>query len=303
MITLKQLRYLQALAVSGHFGRAAEAVGVTQPALSMQVRDLERSLGGKLVERTGAGARLTPFGHEVVARGRDILAAVDDLENIAHAHGEPLEGPVRLGVIPSIAPFLLPRLLALAGERHPRLKLVVRETVTRVLVDELVGGALDAIVASLPLGHGELAEVPAFDDRFLLAAPEDSAHAARSPALTELISADELLLLEDGHCLRDQALEVCHAIDPRRLRSFGATSLATLLQLVAAGHGITLIPQLAVSAGLPLAGTVRVVRFADPEPRRTIAVAWRKRSPRERDYAALTALVRDAGSTATGQHP
>jgi len=179
------------------------------------------------------------------------------------------------------------------------LQLSVRETITETLVKELLAGELDAIVASLPLHSEDLAEEAAFEDVFLLAAPSDSPQALQSPALAELISADELLLLEDGHCIRDQALAVCRAIDPRRLRSFGATSFSTLLQLVATGHGVTLLPQLAVDAGIVADDRLAVVRFAEPEPRRTIGVAWRRRSPRERDFSALAGLVRDAGLGST----
>jgi LysR family hydrogen peroxide-inducible transcriptional activator len=291
MVSLKQLRYFDALAAAGHFGRAAQNSGISQPALSMQIRDLEKTLGGALIERTGGGAHLTQLGSEVASRAARILAAVSDLEGLAHVQGAVLAGHMRLGVIPSIAPYLLPGLLSLAQEQYPDLRLLVRETITETLVDELTAGSLDAIVASLPLDAAELVAMPVFEDPFLLAVRAGSPHAARSPAMTDLISADELLLLEDGHCLRDQALEVCHAIDPRRLRSFGATSLATLLQLVAAGHGVTLVPQLAVNAGVPLDERVRLIRFAEPEPKRTVAVAWRRNSPRERDFGALAELV------------
>ena len=295
MISLKQLRYFDLLAAAGHFGRAAERAGVTQPALSMQIGSLERTLGAALIERAASGARLTDLGTEVAERGARILAAVRDLESLALAHGEVLAGQLRLGIIPSVAPFLLPRLLDVASTRYPELRLSVRETITSTLVEELVAGELDAIVASLPLHNDELEEEWAFEDAFLLAAPSGSRHAEQSPALAELISADELLLLEDGHCIRDQALAVCHAIDPRRLRSFGATSFSTLLQLVAAGHGVTLLPELAVAAGIVGDARLAVVRFAAPEPRRTIGVAWRRSSPRERDFRALAGLVKEAG--------
>ncbi|MEJ0097945.1 MAG: hydrogen peroxide-inducible genes activator [Bauldia sp.] len=294
MISLRQLRYFHALAASRHFGRAAEAAGITQPALSMQLRDLEATLGGPLVERRPAGASLTDLGREVEARTAQILAAVRDLEEIARLHAAPLSGSMRLGIIPSVAPFLLPRLLHRAAENHPRLTLIVRETVTAQLVRELGDGGLDAIVVSLPLDGGDFDEAPAFEDAFLLAAPAGSPHAERSPALAELIEADELLLLEDGHCLRDQALAVCRRINPRRLRSFGATSLATVLQLVAAGQGITLVPQLAVDAGILADPRLRLVRFAEPEPSRTIGLAWRRNSPRAADFRALAELVRAA---------
>jgi LysR family hydrogen peroxide-inducible transcriptional activator len=291
VITLRQLRYLDALAANGHFGRAAAAMGVTQPALSMQVRELEQELGSPLVERTPGGASLTALGREVVARGARILASVRELDELARVHGEALSGPVRLGVIPSIAPFLLPSLLAITGERYPKAQVSVRESITTVLVDELVAGALDAIVASLPLGDDRLDEAAAFDDPFLLAAPAGSPHARRSPALARLIEADELLLLEDGHCLRDQALTLCRTIDPRRLRSFGATSLATIFHLVAAGQGITLVPEIAVDAGIRADPRLALVRFAAPEPHRIVGLAWRRRSPRERDFRALVELL------------
>ena len=194
-----------------------------------------------------------------------------------------------------MAPFLLPRLLDVAGIAYPELRLSVRETITGTLVEELAAGQLDAIIASLPLHHEEIQEEVAFQDAFVLAAPAGSVHARQSPALAEMIAADELLLLEDGHCIRDQALAVCHAIDPRRLRSFGATSFSTLLQLVAAGHGVTLLPEMAIRAGIVADERLAVIHFAEPEPSRTIGVAWRRRSPREKDFRALAGLVRRAG--------
>ena len=296
MITLRQLRYFHALATSGHFGRAAEASGISQPALSMQVRALEATLGGALVERGPEGAGLTELGRDVESRATRILAAVRDLEDLSRVHEVPFAGPLRLGIIPSVAPFLLPRLLTRAAKEYPALHLVVRETITEHLVAELADGALDAIVASLPLEHDDFEEVAAFDDAFLLAAPAGSPHARRSPALAEAIAAEELLLLEDGHCLRDQALAVCHRIDPRRLRSFGATSIATVLQLVAAGQGITLVPQMAVDTGVSADPRLALVRFAAPEPYRTVGLAWRKASPRRAHFLALVDLMRPADS-------
>ena len=292
MLSLKQLRYFSALSDTRHFGRAAAVAGISQPALSMQIREMEKSLGGPLVERTGSGARLTELGADVAARAKDILAAVRDLEDLPFALNEPLVGPLRLGIIPSAAPFLLPRLLGAAAAAYPQLQLVVRETVTAQLVEELGDGGLDAIVVSLPLEFGDFEEEAAFDDTFLLAAPTGSRHTLRSPVLADMIDADELLLLEDGHCLRDQALAVCHRIDPRRLRSFGATSLSTVLQLVAAGQGITLVPQLAVDAGVLADPRLTLVRFAPPEPHRTIGLAWRKNAPRSADFRALAGLMR-----------
>ena len=300
MITLRRLRYFHALAASGHFGRAAEASGISQPALSMQLRELETTLGGALVERWPEGASLTPLGREVDERATHILSAVRDLEELGRAFGATLAGPLRLGIIPSVAPFLLPRLLRRAAEEHPALQLVVRETITEQLVEELADGSLDAIVASLPLESGDFEEVAAFDDAFLLAAPAGSRHARRSPALPDAIAAEDLLLLEDGHCLRDQALAVCHRIDPRRLRSFGATSIATVLQLVAAGQGITLLPEMAVDAGVSADPRLALVRFAAPAPYRTVGLAWRKASPRRAHFLALLDLMRPADSGRMG---
>jgi LysR family hydrogen peroxide-inducible transcriptional activator len=294
MITLRQLRYLDALAASAHFGRAAQAAGISQPALSMQIRALEDTLGGTLVERGPGGATLTELGHEVAARSARILALIRDLEDLPATRHDVLSGTLRLGIIPSVAPYLLPPLLVATEREYPRLRLTIRESITPMLITELASGSLDAIVASMPLGVEELAEAPAFDDAFLLAAPAGSPHAKRKPALTALISADELLLLEDGHCLRDQALAVCSAIDPRRLKSYGATSLSTVLHLVAAGHGITFVPEIAINAALRADPNLALVPFAAPAPSRTIGVAWRRSSPRGRDFRALADLIRRA---------
>jgi len=297
MMTLRQLRYFTTLATVRHFGRAAEAVGISQPALSMQLRDMETDLGGALVERTAGGVELTSLGSEVARRAAEILAAVGDLEAVAHSRRGILSGPVTLGVIPSVAPYLLPRLLPHLADAHPQLSLHVRETITTTLVAELSAGELDAIIVSLPLDNERLAEQPAFRDTFLLAAPRASPHAKRKPAIAELIGAEELLLLEDGHCLRDQALSVCQTVDPRRLRRLGATSLATIVQLVAAGQGVTLLPQMAVATGAFSDRRLKIVPFAEPSPFRTIGLAWRKRSPRERDFLALAAAVEACAPT------
>lgn len=297
MITLRQLRYFRALASARHFGRAADAAGVSQPALSMQLRELEGELDAPLVERTATGAVLTGLGEEVAERAGDILAAVRDLEDLASARRAVLAGPLSLGIIPSVAPFLLPRLFEQLAAHYPDAQIAVRETITDVLLAELAAGELDAVIVSLPLDDDKFASHAAFRDDFLLAAPIGSPHARRVPAVAELINADDLLLLEDGHCLRDQALEVCRAVDPYRLRRVGATSLSTVVQLVAAGQGITLVPQLAVDAGVMADPRLKLIPFARPAPYRTIGVAWRKRSPRERDFHALAEMVAAAATS------
>jgi LysR family hydrogen peroxide-inducible transcriptional activator len=292
MLTLRQLRYLDALAANGHFGRAAAALGVTQPALSVQVRELEKALGTVLVDRLPGGVRLTAVGSEIASRAAAVLAAVREIEEIGHARGKVLGSRLRLGVIPSIAPYLLPDLLRRIGERYPDAAVTVRETVTRTLIEETAQGELDALVASVPLGDARFEEVAAFKDAFLLAVPAGSVHAARARADPSEIAADELLLLEDGHCLRDQALSICRTIDPSRLRSFGATSLTTILHLVAAGQGITLVPEMAADVGVASDPRLQLIRFADPEPHRMIGLAWRRNSPRKRDFRALAELLR-----------
>lgn len=290
MISLRQLRYLDALARHGHFGRAAEASAVTQPALSMQIRELEEHLGTVLIERRREGVRLTEAGSEVVVRARAILLAVGDLEVAAASHGRLLEGRFRLGIIPSVAPFLLPRLLPELRARHPRLELVLRETQTETLTAELMAGDLDAAMLSLPAEQPDCASLALFEDAFLLAVPAESGEGGA--ARPELLERDDLLLLEDGHCLRDQALKVCANVDPRRLRSSGATSLATIVQLVANGQGVTLLPELFVHAERAVDPRVRLLRFADPEPKREVGLVWRRSSPRGADMEALADVVR-----------
>ncbi|MCW5695394.1 MAG: hydrogen peroxide-inducible genes activator [Bauldia sp.] len=291
MITTRQLRYFDALVRTGHFGRAAEEVGVSQPALSIQIRELEAALGGPLVDRGTTAHRLTPLGAEVAARAAGILTALRNLEDLAFVRGEVLTGPLSLGIIPTIAPYLLPRLMPVLAEHHPRLRLLLREAVTATVVDELKAGKLDAVVASLPLNEPEFDEAPAFVDRFLLAAPAGSPMAEAGEVSPGEVRAGDLLLLEDGHCLRDQALAVCGMIDPRRLRTFGATSLATILQLVAAGQGVTLLPEMAIDPGLRADRRLALVEFTQPQPGRTIGVAWRKGSPRDADFRALAAAI------------
>lgn len=278
-ITLRQLRYLDALAAEGHFGRAAERASVSQPALSAQIRELEDALGCQLIERATSGARLTPAGRQIVDRGRRILAEVEDLEAFARVVADPAVGSLRLGVIPSIGPYLLPRLLPALADAFPALKVGVRETVTAGLVSELQDGTLDVIIASLPLGDPSFTEVPVFTDAFLLATPTMGPLSLGVFDKAGDIPTEALLLLEDGHCLRNQALASCGALDARRLTRAGVTSLATILQLVAAGQGITLLPELFLGVTPVDAARVRLRRFSAPEPHRTIGLAWRRSSP------------------------
>jgi LysR family hydrogen peroxide-inducible transcriptional activator len=292
-VTLKQLRYFDALARELHFGRAADSCSVTQPALSMQIHEMEQNLGLALVERTRSGVQLTTKGHEIAARCARILGDVRDLVAYAqHANGI-LAGTLRLGVIPSVAPYLLPPLLPLLREAYPELELHVRETQTQILTDELLDGKLDVLLLALPLKNPDLVNRKLFEDKFLLAVPKERKLSGRVRATKELIEHERLLLLEEGHCLRDQALTYCSLQQVDAVNTFGASSLATIVEMVSAGYGITLLPELAI--GVEERGRdITLVRFVDPEPSRTIGLVWRSTSPRAQDFEELGRLVSKA---------
>ena len=292
-VTLKQLRYFDALSRELHFGRAAEACAVTQPALSMQISELEQTLGLTLVERTRSGVRLTPKGEEISQRVARVLGDVRELVSFAHHSNRILTGSLRFGVIPSIAPYLLPPLLPLLRDAYPDLELHVRETQTSHLVDELLEGKLDVLLLALPIKHPDLEETKLFQDPFLLALPKQRKVGGRLRATKEMIEGEKLLLLEEGHCLRDQALTYCSLKQVDTVNTFGASSLGTIVEMVSAGFGITLLPEL--SLGMEQRGRdLTVIRFADPEPSRTIGLVWRSTSPRKDDFRELGRLIVEA---------
>lgn len=292
-ITLKQIRYFDALARELHFGRAADACSVTQPALSMQIHEMEQNLGLALVERTRAGVQLTAKGQEIAVRCARILGDVRDLVAYAQHANSVLAGALRLGVIPSVAPYLLPPLLPHLREAYPELELHVRETQTQVLTDELLEGKLDVLLLALPVKHPDLTNRPLFEDKFLLAMPKDRKLSGRVRATRELIEHERLLLLEEGHCLRDQALTYCNLKQVDTVNTFGASSLATIVEMVSASYGITLLPEMAV--GVEERGRdITLVRFVEPEPARTIGLVWRSTSPRKQDFEELGRLVKKA---------
>jgi len=292
VITLKQLRYLSALAEHRHFGRAAEACAVTQPALSMQIRDMEKSLSAQLVERRPGEIVLTEIGREVVARGDQMLASARDIEDFARHSNAVLSGQLTLGVIPTLAPYVLPRVLPKLQERYPALQVELRETQTRVLVDELARGVLDVVMLALPVADADVETAPLFDDPFLLAVPACDPRSMNGRIASRDIDQERLILLEEGHCLRDQALTFCAGSGSRRGGSMGlgATSLATVMQMVANGYGVTLLPQVAVDVEVR-DERVKLLRFAPPVPGRTIGLAWRHTSPRKLDFVALGQLM------------
>lgn len=293
-VTLKQLRYFHALAREGHFGRAAEACAVTQPALSMQIQELETSLGIDLVERTRAGIKLTAKGEQIAARAQRILNDVRDLVDDAKQSAGVLSGVLRLGIIPSLAPYILPPLLPVLKQQHPNLELHVRETQTETLVHELVEGKLDCLLLALPLKHMDIETLALFEDRFLLALPKSQQVSGAVRATPDLVEGEHLLLLEEGHCLRDQALSYCSLKQVDSVNTFGASSLSTIVEMVAGGLGITLLPEICLAIE-ERGRSLKLMRFVEPEPARTIGLAWRHSTPRSADFKALGELARAAG--------
>ena len=286
--TLKQLRYFDALSRHCHFGRAAEACAISQPALSMQIKELEQFLGGVLLERGARQIRLTKFGEEVAQRVRDILRSVDELGDFARASHDQLAGRLRVGMIPTIAPYLLPTVIGNLTRLHPELDIHVRETLTPKLIEELREGRLDTAIVALPVSEPSLTEVALFAENFLLVRPGE---AEGTPAPTvKALREMRLLLLEEGHCFRDQALSFCnmHSSPPREV--LDASSLSTLVQMVSAGIGVTLIPEMAVAVETRSA-SVSVTRFKNPQPSRTIGMVWRKTSPLARQLLQISEVI------------
>src|SRR6201987_4801423 len=286
-VTIRQLRYFDALARHGHFGRAAQACAISQPALSMQIKELEDALGGVLLERNARQVALTRFGEELVERVRDILRSGDELGDFARAARDQLAGRLRIGIIPTIAPYLLPKVTENLVRMPPEIGIHVRETLTPKLIQEVAEGRLDTAIVALPVSEPSLTEVALFTENFLLVRPgEDKQTPVPS---SEMLREMRLLLLEEGHCFRDQALSFCkmHS-SPREL--LDANSLSTLVQMVSAGVGVTLIPEMAVAVETRSAA-VSVARFKNPQPSRTIGMVLRKTSPLARQLTQISEVV------------
>jgi LysR family hydrogen peroxide-inducible transcriptional activator len=296
-ITLRQLRYFDALARHGHFGRAAEACAVSQPALSMQIREMEEALGGPLLERSARQVALTQFGEELIRRVRDILRSVDELGDFARASRDRLAGRLRVGMIPTIAPYLLPKVIENLARLHPELDIHVRETLTPKLIKEVAEGRLDTAIVALPVSEPSLTEIALFTENFLLVRPGE-AKGTPVPS-SEMLREMRLLLLEEGHCFRDQALSFCNMQSPPR-EVLDASSLSTLVQMVGAGIGVTLIPEMAVAVETRSA-PVSVARFKNPQPSRTIGMVWRKTSPLARQLQQISEVVCIAAGKPRGQ--
>ncbi|MEZ5789890.1 MAG: LysR substrate-binding domain-containing protein [Nitratireductor sp.] len=296
-LTLKQLRYFEALTRHGHFGRAADACAISQPALSMQIRELEETLGTTLFERAARQVRLTSFGEEFAIRARETLRSVDELEDLARASRNRLIGRLRIGVIPTIAPYLLPAIISDLTRVHEGLDIHVRETMTSRLVQELVEGRLDTAIVALPVSEPTLSEVALFTENFVLVRP--GGDAGKPVPDQEMLRHMRLLLLEEGHCFRDQALSFCNLQSTRPRELLDGSSLSTLVQMVSAGIGVTLIPEMAV----PLetrSSSVSIAHFKPPRPSRTIGMIWRKTSPLAKQLTQIAQVVSNA-ATGAGQ--
>ncbi|WP_440996661.1 LysR substrate-binding domain-containing protein [Arhodomonas sp. SL1] len=293
-INFRDLRYLVAVADHRHFGRAAAACYVSQPTLSTQIKKLEQYLGVQLVERTNKQVMLTPTGKMIAERARHVLNEVSDIVDTARAAGDPMVGDLRLGLIPTIGPYLLPHLIPPLREAYPRLRPLLYEQQTAELLERLRRGELDAAVMAVPVPGEGLLQASLFHEPFYLAVPEDHPLAEKERLELRDIESEHILLLEEGHCLRDQALDVCNMVGASEDTGFRATSMETLRQMVAAGAGITLLPALAAKAasGLPEGSAVVLRRFDDVRPSREMALYWRKGSAREPTVRAIAEIIR-----------
>lgn len=292
-MNLRDLRYFLALADHKHFGRAAAASFVSQPTLSTQIRKLEEELGVALVERAPRRVMLTPVGRDIAERARRVIAEVDQMTQIARRSQDPEAGTVRLGLFPTLGPYLLPHVVARLRKRFPRLELLLVEEKTDQILARLRDGRLDAGLLALPIHDDQLHVEPLFDEPFLLAVPQQHPLATHDTLKLADLDDQHLLLLEEGHCLRDQALAVCRLAGADERDGFRATSLETLRQMVAAGVGITLLPMLAVQPPVPPSPDIRLVPFRGQAPHREIAMVWRRSSAMSDFLQLLAAEFRD----------
>ncbi|MDJ0612077.1 MAG: LysR substrate-binding domain-containing protein [Rhizobiaceae bacterium] len=292
-ITLKQLRYFDILAKEGHFGRAAEKCAISQPALSMQIKELEEILGTLLIERSARNIRLTGFGERFLVQVREVLKSVDELGDMARAAKGDFSGQFRLGIIPTVAPYLLPKIMREISLARPGLETHVRETQTQRLVEELLDGNLDAAILALPVSESALMEAFLFTEEFVLV--RSTGDADKQPPNQETLKEMKLLLLEEGHCFRDQALSFCSIPTNRARETLDGSSLSTLVQMVSAGMGVTFIPEMAVDIETRSAD-VLTQRFDNPKPTRTIGMVWRKTNPLHDQLVQIAGLVRKAAT-------
>ena len=290
--TLKQLQYLVALRDHGHFGRAAEACFVTQSTLSAGLRELETLIGVTLVERTRRVVRFTPLGERIAAKARLVLREAEELGDMARAAGRPLSGEMRMSVIPTIAPFLLPRILPRLRTDYPDLKLFLREEPSAAACEALANGRADCVLLALPYACGDVSVEPLFEDPLFLAFPAGELPDDDRPLPPSAIDESRLLLLEDGHCLKDHALAACNRPELRAEATMMGTSLHTIVQMVDNGLGVTMLPGMALDAGILDHTRIGARPLDAAHPTRTVALAWRKASPRERDFRLLADVLK-----------
>jgi LysR family transcriptional regulator, hydrogen peroxide-inducible genes activator len=293
-MNLRDLRYLVALADERHFGRAADRCYVSQPTLSAQIRKLEEYLGVALVERQPRRVTLTHAGEKVVERARRLLLEADAIVELAKTDRDPLAGSLKLALIPTVGPYLLPHVVRRLRKELPRLKLMLYEYQTGPLLEKLRAGEIDMGILALPVPADGLESEPLYEEPFMLAVPAGHRLAEQERVKVDDLKGETLLLLEDGHCLRDQALEVCSRIRVNEEQDYRATSLETLRQMVAAGHGITLLPELAAATPVGPVRSLRIKPFSKPAPARTIGAVWRKSTTRGKAIEAVVATLRAA---------
>ncbi|MBB3764169.1 hydrogen peroxide-inducible genes activator [Sphingomicrobium lutaoense] len=289
--TIKQLQYLVALREHGHFGRAAEHVFVTQSTLSAGIRELESLLGTTLVERTRRVVRFTPLGNKIADKARQVLAETEALAALARAEGKPLSGELRMGVIPTIAPFILPSLLPRLRSNWPELKLFLREETSQAACEALHSGRLDCVLLAMPYACGDVEQAAIFDDRLFVAFPAGEAPDVKAIHPDE-IEEGRLLLLEDGHCLKDHALSACNRPEIRASAAMMGTSLHTLVQMVDNGLGLTFVPEMALRAGILDHTGIEARPLDTANAARKVALAWRRNSPREEEFQMLAETLR-----------
>lgn len=290
-VSLRQLEYFVAVAEHLSFRNAADACFVTQPGLSSQIKELETLLGVRLFERSQRSVLVTPSGEHLLPLARSMLAAADEFVDVARSLTQPLSGTLRLGVIPTIAPYLLPQALLGLRRSHPQLRILLHEGQTQDLLQLLLHGKLDVLLLALEADLGNVTTFPLAKDHFVLAMAENHGLAKRKLVSQADIAGEQVLLLEDGHCLRDQALEVCHKSGASEIGNFRASSLTTLVQMVAGGIGITLLPQMSLPVEATPLNQLVVKPFQKPQPYRTIGLAWRTTSPREKEFRLLAAAL------------
>lgn len=298
-MNLRDLQYLVAVAELQHFGKAADASFISQPTLSAQIKKLENYLNVQLIERTPKKMRMTPTGKAIVEKAKTILQNVDDIKNIARYAHDPEAGTLKMGLIPTLAPYLLPHIIPSLNEHFPKLELLLYEEKTQTILQKLKEGDLDSVILALPVENEGLTEKPLFNEKFFVALPKNHRLCKQKVLKISDLKDEKVLLLEEGHCLRQQALEVCGNIRLPKNSDFSATSLETLRHMVASGIGVTLLPELAANVHLPNQNTLVIKHFVEPQPSRQIGMLWRKSSAlaplMEKIAAICQQSIRDSG--------